>query len=485
MNFLSSHFVLFLPPALLIWYALRRREIARIVVMAAASLVFYADDHVWFVAIILACCIVDWAVGQCLSHQKSLAVLAAGVGSNLALLCVWKYAPLALATVASTTDWVEPEMVRSVTASWIVPLGVSFYAFSGIAYMVDVYRGDAAAEPSLLRYTLFAVFFPHLVAGPILRARDFLVDLGPGKLPMRPDAVWEGAQLIALGTFKKAVIGDRIAFAIDPYFAHAGDASTIGVWSLPYLYLYAFQIYFDFSGYTDIARGLGLWFGFRWPENFNQPYLASSVKEFWRRWHITLSLFLRDYLYVPLGGNRRGKTRKAFAIMATMSLGGLWHGASWTFLVWGGLHGAFLIIHMNWEKTVLARRLAEKGGMPWALASVFLTFHAVTMAWAFFRVPEFADALICLRSTVIFDRAQLFAGGSGHVDVWLLLAVYGVASAVVQANGGKWSLKVLQQSASAISFKSGILWGGSLGLLLLAWLAAPTQSAQPFIYFQF
>ena len=485
MNFLSSHFVLFLPIALLIWHVFRNREIARISLMVIASLVFYADEHAWFVFVILACCIVDWAVGQRLARQKSRAILAAGVGFNLALLCIWKYAPLALATVASTTEWVEPELVRSVTASWIVPLGVSFYAFSGIAYMVDVYRGDAAAEPSLLRYTLFAVFFPHLVAGPILRARDFLVDLGPGKLPMRPEAIWEGAQLIALGAFKKAVVGDRIALAIDPYFAHVGDASTIGVWSLPYLYLYAFQIYFDFSGYTDIARGLGLWFGFRWPENFNRPYLASSVKEFWRRWHITLSLFLRDYLYVPLGGNRRGNTRKAFAIMATMSLGGIWHGASWTFLVWGGLHGVFLIIHMMWGKSKLARRLAEKGGMAWTLASVFLTFHAVTMAWAFFRVPEFADALACLRSTVIFDRSLLLAGGSGHADVWLLLAAYGIATAVIQTNREKWRLKILQQTSGIFGFKSGLMWGGTLGLLLFAWLAAPTQSAQPFIYFQF
>ena len=159
-------------------------------------------------------------------------------------------------------------------------------------------------------------------------------------MPTRPLEPAEGAFLIARGFFKKLVLADSIAVAIDPFFANVSDPSTAGVWALPYIYLYALQIYFDFSGYTDIARGLGLWFGFRWPENFNWPYLATSVQDFWRRWHMTLSRFLRDYLYIPLGGSRGGPLRVAAALMVTMLLGGLWHGASWSFMLWGGLHGA-------------------------------------------------------------------------------------------------------------------------------------------------
>jgi len=189
--------------------------------------------------------------------------------------------------------------------------------------MVDVYRGTAKPDGSLWRYCLFTTFFPHLLAGPILRAREFLVHLGPAELPQKPLAPAEGVFLLARGYFKKAALGDGIAVAVDPFFAHVGDPSTAGVWSLPYLYLYALQIYFDFSGYTDIARGLGLLFGFRWPENFDWPFLATSVRDFWRRWHMTLSRFLRDYLYVPLGGSRSGIPRTAAHIMVTMLVGGI------------------------------------------------------------------------------------------------------------------------------------------------------------------
>lgn len=485
MNFLSSHFVIFAPVAFLLWFGLRHRPDIRIVVMITASMVFYADDHVWFIPVILVCCLVDWGVGLLLSRHRSPYILGAGVGFNLLLLSTWKYLPLLLETVQSTTGWITPETLLSVTSSWVAPLGVSFYAFSGISYMVDVYRKDAAAEPNLTRYTLFAVFFPHLVAGPILRAKDFLVDLQPGRLPMRPAAIEEGALLIARGAFKKAVVGDSIAMAIDPYFAHAGDPSTFGVWSLPYLYLYAFQIYFDFSGYTDIARGLGLLFGFRWPENFNRPYLATSIRDFWRRWHMTLSSFLRDYLYIPLGGNRHGTARKATALMATMSLGGLWHGASWSFLIWGALHGAYIVVHMLWETTALAIWLRRDGGTGWRLASMIITFHAVCLAWALFRVPDIANAVACLKSVILFDSTLMFAGGSGQSGVWLLLAGYWLAVAATVAIRDRWPLEPIEVATAALTLRRGIQWGATFGLLLITWLAAPSQSAQPFIYFQF
>ena len=485
MNFLSSQFLLFLPVALLLWYATRRREELRIVLMIAASLVFYADHYWWFAPIILAYCLVDWAVGIALQAKPRRAVLAAGIAFNLGVLCLWKYTPLVVATLTELAGFPPRAVARSLAADWILPLGVSFYSFSGIAYMVDVYRGQAKAERSLARYTLFTVFFPHLVAGPILRASEFLAHLAPGRLPMRSAHVLEGAALIARGSFRKAVLGDGIAVAIDPYFANAGDPTTAGVWALPYLYLYALQIYFDFAGYTDIARGLGLWFGFRWPENFDRPYLARSIQEFWRRWHMTLSRFLRDYLYIPLGGSRHGPTRQVLALMLTMTLGGLWHGASWSFMLWGALHGLYLVVHLGWSRSTPARWLAVHGGLAWRIAAIAITFHAVCLAWAFFRISDFSAALACVRAIFVFDPALVLVGGSADPSVWLLVAAYGAAALLLRHGFMISSPEKVAAFAPAIGFRSGLLWGGSLGLGLLAWLLAPSGDVPPFIYFQF
>jgi alginate O-acetyltransferase complex protein AlgI len=236
--------------------------------------------------------------------------------------------------------------------------------------------GTIAAETNLWRYALFTSFFPHLVAGPILRPKEFLAHLQPKLMPTRPLAPAEATFLIARGFFKKLVLADSLAVAIDPFFANITHPSTAGVWSLPYIYLYALQIYFDFSGYTDIARGLGLWFGFRWPENFNWPYLATSVQDFWRRWHMTLSRFLRDYLYIPLGGSRGEPLHTAAALMITMLLGGLWHGPSWSFMLWGGLHGCFLIVNRIWSSSTLCQRLELLRGPP-------------ALAWRWLRCTHF------------------------------------------------------------------------------------------------
>lgn len=484
MNFLSDHFLLFLPVALLAWYATRGQETLRIGLMIVASLVFYADDHWWFVLIILAYCVVDWAVGMALASKPRRMVLIAGLCFNLGVLATWKYTPLVLATLADVAGFPTADFAHSVGAGWIVPLGVSFYAFSGIAYMVDIYRGQASAEPSLARYTLFTVFFPHLVAGPILRAREFLVHLAPGALPRRHDGLLEGSFLIARGAFKKAVLGDGIAVAIDPYFSHVGDPTTAGVWALPFLYLYALQIYFDFSGYTDIARGLGLWFGFRWPENFDRPYLAASIRDFWRRWHMTLSRFLRDYLYVPLGGNRHGRARTMLALLITMTLGGLWHGAAWSFLVWGMLHGLLLAANLIWSQSAPGRWLVLNGGSAWRVAAIIITFHAVCLAWAFFRISDFGAAIACLRAVLVFDPALWVAGGSADPALWLLIAAYGAAAILLRLSGFKGP-EGMDALGARIGFRFGVAWGATVGLGLLAWLLAPSTAVPPFIYFQF
>jgi alginate O-acetyltransferase complex protein AlgI len=398
-------------------------------------------------------------------------VLAVGVAFNLGVLAWYKYTPLVLATLG--VPLADP-------SAWEVPYGISFYGFTGVAYMVDVYRRTAAAEASPWRYTLSATFFPHLVAGPILRASEFLDRLRPGEMPTGPEAPAEACWLLACGYFKKLVLADRLSAAADPFFAHVADPTTAGVWSLPYVYLYALQIYFDFSAYTDIARGLGLLFGYRWPDNFDRPYLSASVAEFWHRWHVTLSRFLRDYLYIPLGGSRCGWWRTNLNLMVTMLLGGLWHGASWSFLLWGGLHGGFLVAHRAWCGLPLRGRLAAltgPAGWLWRVACVALTFHCVCLAWVFFRLTDFPEALTCLGKAVAFEPGRAWVGGVADPSLWAALGVYLVLTAAGERARAGWG--------TAGDFRRGFGWALGPGLLALAALLSPGNKPPAFIYFQF
>jgi D-alanyl-lipoteichoic acid acyltransferase DltB (MBOAT superfamily) len=335
---------------------------------------------------------------------------------------------------------------------------------------------------------LHMTFFPHLMAGPILRPRDFLTTLHPSCMPERAEAPLEAAVLVGRGYFKKMVLADRIALSIDPFFLHVGTPATEGVWALPYVYLYAFQIYFDFSGYTDIARGLGLMFGFRWPENFRLPYLASSPVEFWRRWHITLSTFLRDYLFMPLGGIRRSPFRRYAALMATMLLGGLWHGASWSFVLWGGLHGAYLTVNRMWTESSQRRALPSPGrlaGRVWQLVCIALTFHFVCLAWCFFRLTSLQDSIACVRKWFVFDADKLFVGGSDELSLWVLLGLYGTLAWAAHRYRRTPIPSDLAVSPELSPVARGFLWGASATLLTLAILLAPGGATPPFIYFRF
>jgi alginate O-acetyltransferase complex protein AlgI len=492
MNFTETPFWILSVVVFGLWLLCRRHYAAKLGLLLTASMVFYSyhlfhRHQEYLLLLILAYCLVDWWVGRRLVRsERPQRVLALGVAFNLIILGYWKYTPLLLRTAAKWALAFDLPSVPAPTDDWVIPFGISFYAFTGIAYMVDVYRGITPAETSLLRYSLSVMFFPHLVAGPILRPDDFLTKLRPDSMPERPEAPLEVLTLLARGFFKKMVLADRIAVAIDPFFAHVGDASTAGVWALPYAYLYAFQIYFDFSGYTDIARGLGLSFGFRWPENFNRPYLAASIQEFWRRWHITLSLFLRDYLYIPLGGNRRGPWRTNLNLMITMLLGGLWHGASWSFMLWGGLHGTYLWLNRLWSGWPVAARLQKTAGMigfAWRLVCVAVTFHCVCLAWCFFRLNVLTDSLTCVSKWVVFDSARLFVGGSSDLAMWILLAMYGLVSLVASSTRtlSPWS----QDETRQRSFGYGFRWGFATMLLVLAVLLSPTGEKPPFIYFQF
>ncbi len=484
MSFTQPAFAYLLAALLPLWWLARRHYPARVAVLIVASLVFYGYNQWWLLGLIGAYCVVDWAVALWIERAAHPGrALALGVGFNLAVLAYWKYTPLLLATFAAALgqSWSAPE-------GWVIPMGISFFAFTGIAYMVDVYRRVLPAERNLATFVLFKTFFPQLVAGPILRGREFLPQLQPGTLPSAPLAPLEGTLLIGRGLFKKMVLADAIAVAIDPYFAHVGTPATAGVWALPYVYLYAAQIYCDFSGYTDIARGLGLWFGFRWPENFALPYLASSIQEFWRRWHITLSRFLRDYLYIPLGGNRMGRTREIAALMTTMLLGGLWHGAAWSFVLWGGMHGLMLVLNRAWQRTVLGRRMAALdgwAGRAWHLGAIALTFHLVCLGWCFFRLTDLAAALVCVRGWVMFDLDKLLVGEITQPALWLPLLAYMAAWAIAAIATRNAPLGAVVARLGRASFAGGAAWGTASALVVLAIALAPAGRAPPFIYFRF
>ncbi|MEB3357321.1 MAG: MBOAT family O-acyltransferase, partial [Synechococcales bacterium] len=273
----------------------------------------------------------------------------------------------------------------------LLPLGVSFYSFTQIAYLVDVYRTEPGeCQYTFIHYLLFVIFFPQLIAGPILRHNELIPEFENRKNFMfSHENVALGLATFVLGLGKKVMIADNIAPWVAPVFEHASDVTFLEAWVGALSY--TIQLYFDFSGYSDMAIGLGLLFNFHMPVNFNSPYKALSIVDFWRRWHITLSHFLRDYLYIPLGGSRKGEARRYVNLTTTMLLGGLWHGAGWTYVVWGGLHGLYLSINHGWRKL----------GIPLPpVVSWLLTFTAVVVSWVLFRAATFGDAIAILQAMV-------------------------------------------------------------------------------------
>ena len=397
MLFNSQVFILgFLPCVLALYYAVAERRVWRQAVMVGASLVFYGWWDVRFVPLLVGLTLANWLVVRAYAAWRHDAWLVAGVAMNLLVLGVCKYADFAANTLADLLGTVHHPF------GIVLPLGISFFTFQKISYLVDLRRGDRHVY-GLLEFAAFVTFFPQLIAGPLVRHNEIIPQFALS--PRRPE-VWEnlsrGMALFLIGLAKKAAIADTVAQVCDPIFASVAAGahpSLAEAWAAAGTY--ALQIYFDFSGYSDMAIGLGLMFGFRLPLNFAAPYRAASIREFWRRWHITLSRFLRDYLYIPLGGNRAGHSRQAVNVVATMLLGGLWHGAAWTFVAWGGLHGLALAANSAWDRAGL--RLPRVAG--WVVTMLF-----VIVGWVLFRAPDFATA-----SRVLLGMAG--ANGAGHVHI--------------------------------------------------------------------
>jgi alginate O-acetyltransferase complex protein AlgI len=402
--------------------------------------------------------------------RKSL--LAGSLIVNLGILCYFKYVNFFLQSLQDALHAAGAAASLPVL-SVILPIGISFYTFEAINYTIDVYRRRVPAERDLGHFLLFVLFFPHLVAGPIVRARDFLPQIARPKRFSWP-RMHLGAQFFFLGLFKKLAIADRMALFVDPVFADPSAFRASTVWLA--VFAYALQIYCDFSGYTDMAIGAAHLLGYKLARNFDIPYVSANISEFWRRWHISLSSWLRDYLFIPLGGSRGGTWQTHRNLLITMTLGGLWHGASWTFVVWGVLHGGLLIGHKTFQGFCASRPRLQRllQSLPGTLARMALTFLCVCLGWIFFRATTFT-----LASSVLRRMVTLHSGGSlgpmPRLGIGLTIALVLLCHLIRRFDlWRKWHLR-LPAPVLGMSYAFAVT---------LAVLLAPSGS-KPFIYFQF
>ena len=392
MSYQTLDYFVFLAAVAMLYRACAARRSLRTGVLVAASYAFYALGHPWHLAVLVGLTGVDWLLVRVLHRARGgrrKAWLAAAVLTDLGVLAAFKYAAFLSSSVTQGLAAAGLD-VAPATLSLGFPLGVSFYVFSSLTYSIDVYRERCAPAASLLDYAAFVSFFPKLVAGPLARARQFLPQLAV--TPRFADAeTGQGLFLILAGLVKKIAIADFLARnLVERVFDAPQRYSSIE--ALAGIYAYTMQIYCDFSGLSDIAIGSALLLGLRLPLNFDLPYRATSLQEFWHRWHISLSSWLRDYLYVPLGGNRRGVFGTYGNLIATMLLGGLWHGAGWTFVAWGGLHGVGLAATRAVQRLRARVGPAHPPSVPGRLIAGVLTFHFVALCWVFFRAPDFGTA---------------------------------------------------------------------------------------------
>lgn len=388
----------FFPVTIVVFFlAARRNHLLAAGWLGVASLFFYGWWNPAYVLLLLASIAFNYLCGLVLArsirlkrHGLAKYTVIVAVGCDLALLAYYKYANFFLGIAADVTG-------TAITIRQIVlPLGISFFTFTQIAFVVDVYRGYAK-EYNFIHYVLFVTYFPHLIAGPVLHHKEMMPQFqDPKTYRINWEDVAVGVTIFFIGLFKKTVIADGVGPYAAPLFNSPGAPDVLSAWGG--VLAYTFQLYFDFSGYSDMAIGLSRVLGVKLPLNFNSPYKATNVIEFWRHWHMTLSRFLRDYLYIPLGGNRHGPVRRYVNLFLTMVIGGLWHGAGWTFIAWGALHGIYLVVNHVWRalRVKLGQDLARTSTAGvWAARAC--TFTAVVVAWVFFRSSNFFDAISILR----------------------------------------------------------------------------------------
>ncbi|MFB2936419.1 MBOAT family protein [Aerosakkonemataceae cyanobacterium BLCC-F154] len=474
----------FLPIALIVFFTLTKFRFINLARtwLLIASLAFYANWNISYLPLLLISISFNYLMSSCIEQaqpntEKAKIFLWLGICFNLGLLGYYKYANFFVSSLGQIlqTNWQIPQI--------ILPLGISFYTFIQIAYLVDSYNGKAK-QSNFFTYSIFVSFFPHVIAGPISDNKDVIPQFQKLRnYVFSHKNMAMGLALFILGLAKKVLIGDNIAAWVTPVFNNASQVSFIEAWVGALSY--TLQLYFDFSGYSDMAIGLGLMLNINLPINFNSPYKAFSISDFWRRWHITLSNFLRDYLYIPLGGSRRGEIRRYSNLIITMLLGGLWHGAGWTFIIWGVLHGMYLSINHWWK--LHGKALPKSLG--WTI-----TFLAVVVSWVFFRARNAADAWQILQ-TMIGTKGIVISSNYESLFGWLSPIGVKFSQTFPYLKGGGESLIVIAALLVCVTvlpntnqmlqwFKPNLLWVVSLTTIAALCLLSLNRVSE-FLYFQF
>lgn len=480
----------YLPITLLVFFGLTKFHLKTLATawLVICSLAFYAYWNVAYLPLLLVSMVFNYQIGKHIGYaspasRQAKTLIWIGICFNLALLAYYKYTNFFVNSFSQllNNDWSIPQI--------ILPLGISFYTFTQTAYLVDAYRGETK-DYDFLTYSLFVTFFPHLIAGPILHHKSIIPQFHNARnFIFSHKNIALGLSFFCLGLSKKVLIADNISPWVAPVFDNAAAVSFLEAWVGAVSY--TLQLYFDFSGYCDMAVGLGLMLNIQLPINFDSPYKATSIVDFWRRWHITLSNFLRDYLYIPLGGSRRGELRRYGNLMTTMLLGGLWHGAGWTYIIWGGLHGVYLSINHWWRKLNIP--------LPKLLAWI-LTFLAVIISWVLFRAKSLPDAIEILQTMVGMKGIILPGEPSGKLSVLtqfgLQLKSWKDLVYLPEVNGNKsLSIVVLIGLMLGVSFlpntqqivykfKPTWWWAIWIGLLASCCLLSLNRVSE-FLYFQF
>ncbi len=468
MSFLDPAFFLFLPVVLGTYHALRIWTNGRMALqffLFLASCAFYSFLYPPHLALLVGSSFCAWSASHLLDRQRSETrrriVYVVSFAGLLLPLFYYKYFNFGAGIIRDFG-------IRSETIAVVLPLGISFFTFQNISYLTDVHRRTFPPERNPLSYLVYLTFFPHLGAGPIVTAKELLPQLhARGTEP----AFREGAFWLVSGFVKKAVFADRLARIVDPVYLHPDVVGSEAAWLA--VLAYSLQIYFDFSGYSDMAIGMAHFFGYRLPENFRFPYSATSVRDFWRRWHITLSSWLRDHIYIPAGGSRHGVLRLSLALFLTMALGGLWHGAHWNFVLWGMGHGVLLAVE-RWIGWTQWTERTDRIGMGARAVGLMVTFSLVTLLWVFFRAGSFPDGFV--RSGLVFHRLVSWSPGSfSESDLRFVVLSY-----IMLIASARWfkTLEAWARRADPL-----VLGGASALVGCVVLLAAPGSSG--FIYFVF
>ena len=478
-----TYYAIFLPSAILFVWLTRKRVNAQLSVLLVMSYVFFFLASGWHLLLLISSTTIDWFAGKGIHISTNKKTrkrwLKLSLVTNLSLLAIFKYLDfiirsLGLASIQFGGSFEIEEF------NLILPVGISFYTFQTMSYTIDIYRGKSSPSKSIVEFACYAAFFPQLVAGPIVRFTEFKEQID-GSLGFRKTQVKLAITLISYGIVKKFVFADNFAYQVNGIFVDGAplDNPMLVYWGA---LLFGLQIFCDFSAYTDMAIGSAIFFGIRLPENFRSPYKSKSPQEFWRRWHISLSTWLRDYLYFSLGGSKMGKARMYFALSVTMILGGLWHGASWNFVLWGVLHGAILIIHRITSEFGVNKVFSEYNPFLHNITSWIVTQWLVFLSWLVFRIGNTEMLLRSIKTYCFIDVRIDVEGALNYLPgrnnlTFILLILFMIIHGISSLSEGSLKYKI-----SEIDQK---YWGLLIGLMLsMAFILRPTEIVQ-FIYFRF